>query len=102
VANVPEVGNVTDVVFVIVNVESNAPDVVKLPPRVIVLLVLATPVPPLAPGRMPVTPVVNGNPVQELKTPAVGVPSAGVVNDGEVAIATTVPEPLSVYSPRTP
>src|ERR1044071_8382905 len=35
VANVPDVGKVTLVVFVIVKVEANAPDVVKLPPNVI-------------------------------------------------------------------
>lgn len=46
VANVPEVGSVTEVVALAVNVTANAPLVVKFPPRVIVLPLLATPVPP--------------------------------------------------------
>lgn len=50
VANVPVVGNVTAVVLVMVNVEANAPLVVRLPPRVMVLPVLATPVPPYWPA----------------------------------------------------
>ena len=53
VAKVPVVGSVTDVVAVEVNVVANAPDVVRLPPNVIVFPVLATPVPPLAPGNVP-------------------------------------------------
>jgi hypothetical protein len=53
VDKVPVVGKVTDVVAVDVNVVAKAPDVVKLPPKVIVLPVLSTPVPPLAPGSMP-------------------------------------------------
>ena len=31
-------------------------------------------------GKFPVTPVVNGSPVQLVNTPALGVPKAGVVN----------------------
>lgn len=50
VAKVPVVGNVTLVVAVSVRVVPNAPDVVKLPPNVIVLPVLATPVPPYCPA----------------------------------------------------
>jgi len=46
VARVPEVGKVTDVVLVMVKVEAKAPEVVKLPPRVMVLDPLFTPVPP--------------------------------------------------------
>ena len=46
VARVPDVGNVTLVVLVIVNVLVKAPDVVKLPPSVMVLAPLLTPVPP--------------------------------------------------------
>jgi hypothetical protein len=49
VANVPEVGRVTEVVPLAVNVMPNAPLVVKFPPRVIVLPLLATPVPPYRP-----------------------------------------------------
>jgi hypothetical protein len=50
VANVPEVGKVTEVVPLAVNVTANAPLVVKFPPRVIVLPLLATPVPPYRPA----------------------------------------------------
>jgi hypothetical protein len=49
VAKVPEVGKVTVVVLVIVPVNAKAPDIVKFPPTVMVLPVLATPVPPNAP-----------------------------------------------------
>ena len=44
--NVPDVGNVTVVFAVAVNVVLNAPDVTKFPPRVTVLAPLFTPVPP--------------------------------------------------------
>ena len=53
VANVPVTGKVTAVFAVVVNAVLKAPEVVKLPPKVIVLPVLATPVPPLAPTRTP-------------------------------------------------
>jgi len=53
-----------------------------------------TPVPPLATGSVPVTPVVNGNPVALVKTPLVGVPSSGVTSVGDVA-KTNAPEPVS-------
>ena len=43
-------GNVTLVVAVDVSVVANAPEVVKLPPKVIVFPVLATPVPPYWPA----------------------------------------------------
>ena len=49
VARVPAVGNVTDVLAVEVRVVVKAPDVVKFPPIVIVLPVLAIPVPPYCP-----------------------------------------------------
>lgn len=55
VDNVPVVGKVTEVKAVEVNVVANAPDVVRLPPSVIVLLVFATPVPPFAPSNTPDT-----------------------------------------------
>ncbi len=58
VANVPDVGNVTDVAPVNVPVRSNAPEVVKFPPSVIVLPVLSTPVPPRVPDNVPVHPTV--------------------------------------------
>ena len=52
----------------------------------IVLPVLSTPVPPFAPGNVPVTPLVNGNPVTFVNTPEAGVPNAGVVNVGLVNV----------------
>jgi len=61
VARVPVTGNVTLVAPVVVRVRSFSPEVVNdppvtiLPPSVIVIPVLATPVPPLAPGNIPVT-----------------------------------------------
>ena len=55
VDNVPVVGKVTAVVAVAVRVVAKAPEVVRLPPSVIVLLVFATPVPPLAPSKTPET-----------------------------------------------
>jgi len=41
----------------------------------------------------PDTPVAIGKPVQDVRVPELGVPKTGVVNDGEVARATTVPVP---------
>src|SRR5439155_17537440 len=93
VASVPVVGNVTPVAAVIVKVLANAPAVVRFPPSVIVP-VLLTPVPPFAAGRMPVTPVVSGNPVHEVNVPDCGVPRRGVTNVGEVA-NTAAPDPVS-------
>ena len=43
----------TVVLAVTVNVVVNAPDVVRLPPRVMVLVPLFTPVPPFAPATVP-------------------------------------------------
>jgi hypothetical protein len=57
-------------------------------------VLLVTPVPPLATGRVPVTPVVIGNPVRLVATPEEGVPRAGVTNVGEVA-KHTAPDPVS-------
>ena len=54
VARVPVVGRVKVVVLVAVSVVANAPTVVRLPPSVMVLPELATPVPPFAPGKTPV------------------------------------------------
>ena len=53
-----------------------------------------TPVPPLATGSVPVTPVVSGKPVALVKTRAVGVPRAGVTSVGLVA-NTLAPVPVS-------
>tara|TARA_R110000868_G_scaffold12052_1_gene58495 strand:+ start:1223 stop:1870 length:648 start_codon:yes stop_codon:yes gene_type:complete len=55
---------------------------------------VADPVPPLATGSVPVTPVVIGRPVQLVNTPEAGVPSAGVTRAGEVA-NTSAPVPVS-------
>jgi hypothetical protein len=92
--NLPVVGKVTDVAAVDVNVVGNAPAVVKLPPKVTVLPVLSTPVPPLAPGNIPITPEVRGNPVALDKTTALGVPRFGVTKVGLVA-NTASPVPVS-------
>ena len=54
----------------------------------------AIPVPPLATGRVPVTPVVRGNPVPLVNTTAEGVPRLGVVKTGLVD-NTTLPVPVS-------
>ena len=62
---------------------------------------VVTPVPPLATGSVPVTPVVNGKPVRFVATPDDGVPSAGVTNVGEVD-KTTLPEPVEVVTPVPP
>jgi hypothetical protein len=58
VAKVPLVGKVTFVVFVMVNVLANAPEVVRFPPRVRVDAPLLTPVPPRAGDNCPVHPKV--------------------------------------------
>jgi len=47
---------------------------------------VVTPVPPLATGRVPVTPVDSGSPVAFVSTPDAGVPSAGVVSTGLVKV----------------
>ena len=51
------------------------------------------PVPPLATGNVPVTPVVNGSPVALVRVPELGVPRAGVTKVGLVA-STILPEPV--------
>lgn len=70
-----------------------------------------TPVPPLATGSVPVTPVVKGKPVALVKTPDAGVPSAGVtsvglVNVGLVSVgllaSTTLPVPVDDVTPVPP
>ena len=55
VAKVPLNGKVTLVAPIEVKVVSKAPTVFKSPPKVIFLIPLLTPVPPLAPGKIPVT-----------------------------------------------
>ena len=93
VASVPVVGRVSAVLPVAVKLCVNAPACVTFPASVIVLE-FATPVPPLAAGKMPVTPVVRGRPVALVSTAADGVPRFGVVRLGLVA-NTSAPEPVS-------
>src|ERR1044071_9498037 len=73
---------------------TNAPEPVSSVTAVISLALdgvarnVATPVP------RPLTPVLIGSPVQEVKTPEAGVPSMGVTKVGDVA-KTNAPEPVS-------
>lgn len=62
---------------------------------------VVVPVPPLATGSVPVTPVVSGSPVKFVATPEAGVPSAGVTSVGEFD-NTTFPEPVDVVTPVPP
>jgi hypothetical protein len=57
-------------------------------------VLVVTPVPPLATGKVPVTPVVIGKPVALVKVTLEGVPSAGVTSVGLVA-NTLAPVPVS-------
>ena len=69
----------------------------KLPVTLVAKLtkvVDVVPVPPLAIGSVPVTPVVSGSPVALVNTAADGVPRFGVTNVGLVA-KTAEPEPVS-------
>src|SRR5215472_977399 len=67
------------------------------------VLLLAIPVPPLAAGRIPVTPVVSGKPVRFVAVPDDGVPSAPFNRTTAPAdpvltasaVATPVPNPLT-------
>ena len=71
-------------------------------PRITLLAVsVAAPVPPLATGRVPVTPVVSGRPVALVSTPEVGVPSRGVTSVGLVE-STVLPVPVEVVTPVPP
>ena len=74
-----------------------APVVVRDPPRVSVLPVLATPVPPFAPSRMPVTAVPRGMLVKLEPLPLLGVPSAPPLMTGAPAEPTLTP---SAVGPR--
>jgi hypothetical protein len=62
---------------------------------------VVTPVPPLATGRVPVTPVVRGSPVVLVNTPDVGVPNSGVTSVGLVE-STVLPVPVEVVTPVPP
>ena len=70
-------------------------------PVTVMAALFATPVPPLAAGSVPVTPVVSGKPVRLVATPLVGVPSNGVTRVGEVD-STLLPEPVLVVTPVPP
>ena len=70
-------------------------------PVTVMAALFATPVPPLAAGSVPVTPVVRGKPVRFVATPLVGVPSNGVTRVGEVD-STLLPEPVLVVTPVPP
>lgn len=64
-------------------------------------VLVVTPVPPLATGSVPVTPVVSGKPVAFVNVPDVGVPRIGVTNVGLVE-STFAPEPVLVVTPVPP
>ena len=64
-------------------------------------VLVVTPVPPLATGSVPVTPVVSGKPVAFVRVPDVGVPRIGVTSVGLVA-STFAPEPVLVVTPVPP
>jgi hypothetical protein len=49
-------------------------------------VLVVTPVPPLATGSVPVTPVLKGRPVALVRTSVVGVPKLGVVSVGDVSV----------------
>ena len=92
VANVPEAGRVSAVTPPTVRVVAKFPEIVSVE-----AVLLATPVPPLAAPKTPVTPVVSGNPVALVKTTALGVPRSGVTKAGEVA-KTKAPVPVSLVT----
>ena len=51
------------------------------------VVAVVAPVPPLPIAKVPVTPVLNGKPVADVKVTALGVPKLGVVNTGDVVRA---------------
>ena len=64
-------------------------------------VLVVVPVPPLATGSVPVTPVVSESPVAFVNTTEEGVPNAGVTNVGLV-LKTTLPVPVLVVTPVPP
>jgi hypothetical protein len=74
---------------------------VPLPSRTLLAVKVAAPVPPLATGKVPVTPVVRGKPVALVSVTEVGVPSIGVTSVGLVD-NTTEPVPVLVVTPVPP
>ena len=82
-------------VWVAVNVFAAFVTAMFAPARVV------APVPPLAIGRVPVTPVVKGRPVALVNVTDVGVPRIGVTKVGLVD-KTTLPVPVEVVTPVPP
>ena len=64
-------------------------------------VLVVTPVPPFATGKVPVTPVVKGRPVPLVSVTEVGVPRTGVTSVGLV-LRTTLPVPVDVVTPVPP
>lgn len=64
-------------------------------------VLVVTPVPPLATGNVPVTPVVKGKPVKLVAVPLAGVPRMGLTSVG-LLDSTTLPEPVLVVTPVPP
>ncbi len=62
---------------------------------------VAVAVPPLAIGKIPVTPLVKTKPVQLVRTPEVGVPKSGETSVGDVA-RTALPDPVTAISSMAP
>ena len=68
-------GRVYELAPATTNVLAKLPDIVS-----VLATLLATPVPPLFAGNVPVTPVESGSPVVFVNTPLVGVPSIGATS----------------------
>ena len=75
--------------------DTNCTADVPLPITMLLAVKVTAPVPPLATGKVPVTPEVNGRPVALDSTAADGVPRLGVVSTGLVE-NTTLPVPVSL------
>jgi len=92
VLKLPDVGVPSNGVTKVGEVESTtAPEPVEV----------VTPVPPLATGSVPVTPLDKGNPVALVNVTEVGVPRTGVTSVGLVD-NTVLPEPVDVVTPVPP
>ena len=76
-------------------VSAEVPEPLISPVRVV------APVPPLATGKVPVTPVDNGRPVALVSVAADGVPRFGVTSAGELE-RTRLPVPVEVAVPVPP
>ena len=80
---------------------TNKGDDVPLPKMTLLAVRVVRLVPPLATGKVPVTPVVKGKPVKFVATPDVGVPNKGVTNVGLVS-NTILPVPVTALLSVTP